>query len=110
MKKITPLFLICLISFLFLLLSNKASAVTLGKCVAECQTDVMYVSECIAEEKSYWDLDSEISEKDLKQACIDLIRNERLRCYSVCIRDQVESDRAVIFYDTEVRFFPNRQD
>ena len=101
----------CICAAVLLLLTcfiQYAQPMTFGKCVSECQTDVMYVSDCMKDEQNYWDAD--ISKHDLKESCIQLIRNERIDCYSSCARQEAENNSASLiykFYDTEVQFFPN---
>ena len=100
---------VCVIILLLLVcFLEYGHSMTFGKCVSECQTDVMYVSDCMKDEQHYWDAD--ISKHDLKASCIELIRNERIDCYSSCARQEAENNSSALlyeFYDTQVRFFPN---
>ena len=52
------------------------SVETFGTCVAKCRTDIMYVHECVEDERGYWE--GNVPDTRLKNACIDLIRNERI--------------------------------
>ena len=100
---VISVFIITLTCFL-----ENGHSMTFGSCVSECQTDVMYVSDCMQDEQNYWDAD--ISKRDLKQACIELIRNERIDCYSICGKQEAQNNSAAFvyeFYDTQIQFFPS---
>jgi hypothetical protein len=112
MKNTTKIFLICLVIFLLFLfyMIKSADAMVFGQCVSECQSDVMYISDCMDDEQGYWDL--YISSRDLRRSCIDLIRNERIQCYSMCAKKEAEANSAAFiyeFYEAEIQSFPNSQ-
>ena len=77
---------------------------TFDICTAECKTDVMYIDECIEDERKFWN--PKVSDINLKHACMDLIRNKRLECYSDCEKEFVKYNHAVEYYDKEVKNFP----
>jgi len=83
-----------------------SNAETFGTCVAKCKFDVMYIDDCIEEERAYWETD--VSEKILRNSCIDLIRNERLDCYSECAKQEVAIyNSAIDYWEMDVKNFPN---
>jgi hypothetical protein len=62
---------------------NLAKADQVSICIKECKADVMDLQQCIQDEKNYWRYD-EISDSYFKVVCRDLIKHERLKCYSEC--------------------------
>ena len=97
---------IVILMIVFLILAAiDSSAEVFGTCVAKCKADVMYVHECIEDEQGYWG--DSIPDAKLKNACIDLIRNERIDCYSLCAKKEVKNNYAVDYYYIHVKNFPD---
>ena len=85
-------------------LADVAKAESFETCIAKCKTDVMYIDECIKDERRFWE--SNTSDINLKHACLDLIRNERFACRSICEKNEAQKPYAVNYYDKNVRHFP----
>jgi len=64
----------------------------------------MDVNQCVEDEKDYWDTTQ--SHEQIRRACMDLIRNERLYCESECYKEDILMQRTLNFYDREVKNFP----
>lgn len=89
----------------FVLSTIDASAETFNACIAKCKSDVIYIDECIEDERAYWEPST--PDINFKHACIDLIRNERLNCRSQCEKDLASKySYAPEYYDTHVKGFP----
>ena len=99
------LFISAIIIICTILYVSFSHAETFDTCVVECKTDVMYISECIEDERNYWY--SNKSDSTHRRTCIDLIRNEREDCYSLCAKEEVKINYPVDFYDIHVKNFPN---
>jgi hypothetical protein len=98
-------FIIVVFMVVFVLCTTDASAETFNTCIAKCKMDVMYIDECVEDERSYWETNT--PDINLKHACMDLIRNERLNCRSICEYDLASKySYAPEYYDTHVKGFP----
>ena len=77
-----------------------------GMCVSRCKASAINLDECIKDEKKYWDTNH--SDVNFKYACMDLIRNEKLSCYSDCVKseEQRNKEESVTYYEHEVQEFP----
>jgi hypothetical protein len=73
-------------------------------CTARCKADVMDINQCIEDERQHWD--THVSKLALKNACMDLIRNEKLNCHSDCEKERYQNEAAMHFYDINVKNFP----
>jgi hypothetical protein len=73
-------------------------------CILKCKYDTMDINQCIEDKENYWDTTQ--SYNQIRRACIDLIRNERLYCESGCYKKDVLLHRTLNFYDTQVKNFP----
>ena len=100
--------------FIFLFISSftlsHADDKSYSNCVAECKEDIMDLEKCIKEEKDYWD-SQQTSYGDLRISCKQLIQNEKLNCKIDCLVEEIKSknpsNRAVEFYEKNVKNFPN---
>jgi len=81
-----------------------ADAESFQLCIAKCDTDVMYIDDCIEDERKYWQ--PLPSEHMLRRSCMDLIRNERLNCHTDCEKNLPQQNTSIAYFDKEVRNFP----
>jgi hypothetical protein len=99
--------IICLAGFIA---TAHADDKSYSRCVAECQTDVMNLEQCIKDEKDYWD-SKQTSYGALRLSCKQLIQNEKLDCKIDCVVEEIKkekpSQRAVEFWDKNVKNFPD---
>ena len=95
---------ILVIFIIIFVLTTTANAESFDTCIAKCKTDVMYIDECIKDERRFWE--PTVSDINLKHSCLDLIRNERFACRSICEKNEAQKSYAVDYYDKNVRHFP----
>ena len=87
----------------------KADDKSYSNCVQGCYLDLPKVSECVEQERAYWDAkhtNEAMTEKD----CISLIKHERINCEIDCLVKEIKmedpNNAAIKFYDENVKNFP----
>ena len=79
-------------------------------CYHRCLLDVPTVEECIDSEDDFWDY-GQNKKKKIRRECIAIVRDEKFNCRLDCYTQSIKSEnimqqRAVEFWDREVRSFP----
>jgi len=102
--------ILCILSLyyaIFITTSARADDKEYLICVHTCYLDLPKLEPCIEQEKKYWE-PINVSDKQFEKTCKRIISGEKIECQVNCVVEQIKFvDRAVEYYNKEVKNFPN---